>query len=65
GIGFPKKDADRIFEVFTRLHANTDYKGTGIRLAIAQKVVHNHDGYLWAESEPHKGATFYVLLPAE
>ncbi|MDQ3279640.1 MAG: PAS domain S-box protein [Bacteroidota bacterium] len=65
GIGFPKKDADRIFEVFTRLHANTDYKGTGIGLAIAQKVVHNHDGYLWAESEPDKGATFYVLLPAE
>lgn len=65
GIGFEQEDADRIFNVFTRLHGNAEYKGTGVGLSIARKVVQNHGGYIWAESEPGKGSKFKVLLPAE
>jgi signal transduction histidine kinase len=65
GIGFDQEDAERIFTVFTRLHGNTEYRGTGVGLSIAQKVVQNHGGYIWAESSPGKGATFKILLPVE
>ncbi len=65
GIGFEQEDADRIFNVFTRLHGNAEYKGTGVGLSIARKVVENHGGYIWAESEPGKGSKFRVLLPVE
>jgi signal transduction histidine kinase len=64
GIGFSQQDADRIFNVFQRLHGNAEYKGTGIGLSIARKVVQNHYGHIWAESEPGKGAAFKILLPA-
>ena len=63
GIGFAAEDADRIFNVFTRLHGNTEYKGSGVGLAIARKVVENHGGYIWAEGAVGEGATFNVLLP--
>jgi light-regulated signal transduction histidine kinase (bacteriophytochrome) len=65
GIGFEKEDAERIFNVFTRLHGNAEYKGSGVGLSIARKVVENHHGYIWAESQPGEGSTFKVLLPAE
>jgi PAS domain S-box-containing protein len=65
GIGFQQEDAERIFTVFTRLHGNNEYKGTGVGLSIARKVAHNHGGYIWAESRQDEGATFNVLLPAE
>ena len=65
GIGFKQSDAERIFNVFTRLHGASEYKGTGVGLSIARKVVENHKGYIWAESEPGKGAAFKILLPAE
>ncbi len=65
GIGFDQKDAERIFHVFTRLHGKTEYPGTGIGLSIVQKVVDNHNGHIWAESEPGKGSSFKVLLPVE
>jgi len=65
GIGFKQNDSDRIFNVFTRLHGASEYKGTGIGLSIARKVVENHRGYIWAESEPDKGSIFNILLPAE
>lgn len=65
GIGFPQEDAERIFNVFTRLHGNTEYRGTGVGLSIVQKVVHNHGGYIWAEGEPGTGAVFNILLPAK
>ncbi|MEI6948079.1 PAS domain-containing protein [Paraflavisolibacter sp. H34] len=63
GIGFDPKDAERIFQVFTRLHSNAEYRGTGVGLSIVQKVVENHRGYIWAESAPGSGATFKILLP--
>ena len=64
GIGFEQNDAERIFNVFTRLHGNKEYPGTGIGLSIAKKVVENHHGYIYAKGEPGKGACFSVLLPA-
>ena len=64
GIGFDQEDAERIFNVFTRLHGNTEYRGTGVGLSIARKVVENHHGYVWAEGEPGEGAIFNLLLPA-
>jgi PAS domain S-box-containing protein len=65
GIGFEQADAERIFTVFTRLHGNAEYRGTGVGLSIVQKIVENHKGHIWAESQPGEGATFKVLLPAE
>ena len=65
GIGFQQKDAERIFNVFTRLHGNSEYKGSGVGLSIARKVVENHKGYIRAESKENEGATFKVLLPVE
>jgi PAS domain S-box-containing protein len=65
GIGFDQQDAERIFHVFTRLHGKAEYPGTGIGLSIVQKVVDNHNGHIWAESEPGKGSSFKILLPVE
>jgi len=65
GIGFDPDDADRIFRRCQRLHGKAEYEGTGVGLAIAQKVVENHHGYIWAEGEPGAGASFKVLLPVE
>ncbi|GAB2557157.1 hypothetical protein GCM10027190_03860 [Spirosoma areae] len=64
GIGFDEKYLDRIFEVFQRLHGRSQYAGTGIGLAIVQKVVENHGGAITANSQPGQGATFWVYLPA-
>ncbi|MBB1283025.1 PAS domain S-box protein [Flavisolibacter sp. BT320] len=63
GIGFDQEDAERIFNVFTRLHGNAEYKGTGVGLSIAKKVVENHQGFIWAESQPDIGTTFKILFP--
>ncbi|HZH99599.1 MAG TPA: ATP-binding protein, partial [Flavisolibacter sp.] len=63
GIGFNPEDASRIFDLFQRLHGKTEYEGTGIGLAIVQKVVESHYGYVWAEGKPGEGAVFNVLLP--
>jgi light-regulated signal transduction histidine kinase (bacteriophytochrome) len=65
GIGFEQTDAERIFNVFTRLHGNSDYRGTGVGLSIVRKVIENHDGLITAESEPGKGATFKIYLPID
>ncbi|HEX8313463.1 MAG TPA: PAS domain-containing protein, partial [Flavisolibacter sp.] len=65
GIGFEQKDVERIFNVFTRLHGNLDYRGTGVGLSIVRKVIENHNGLITAESEPGKGATFKIYLPID
>ncbi len=64
GIGFEQQYAERIFQVFQRLHGKGKYAGTGIGLAICEKVVVNHGGAIVASSEPGRGATFTVYLPA-
>lgn len=63
GIGFEPHQAERIFQVFQRLHSRSDYQGTGIGLAIVKKVVENHNGHIQAVGQPGKGATFRILLP--
>jgi len=63
GIGFDAKFNDRIFELFQRLNDKSDYKGTGIGLAIVKRIVENHNGYISANSEPNNGATFDIYLP--
>jgi signal transduction histidine kinase len=64
GIGFSQEDAERIFHVFTRLHGNSEYSGTGVGLAIVQRVIENHKGFIYAESSPGNGAVFNILWPA-
>lgn len=63
GVGFDEKYLDRIFQVFQRLHGKNQYAGTGIGLAICEKVVTNHDGAITARSQVGQGATFQVYLP--
>jgi PAS domain S-box-containing protein len=63
GIGFDPHFADQIFEVFKRLHSKQAYPGSGIGLALCRKIVDNHRGHLFAESEEGKGTTFHIVLP--
>lgn len=63
GIGFDGKYIDRIFQVFQRLHGRNEFDGTGIGLAICEKVVVNHGGAITASSKPGQGATFHLYLP--
>jgi PAS domain S-box-containing protein len=62
GIGFEEKFADRIFELFRRLHARDQYPGTGVGLALCKKIVERHGGRIWADAQPGVGARFSFEL---
>jgi PAS domain S-box-containing protein len=63
GIGFEPEYAQQIFKIFLRLHGRSEYSGSGVGLAICQKIVENHKGFIFAEATPGKGASFSVILP--
>jgi signal transduction histidine kinase len=65
GIGFDQKYAEQIFDMFRRLHSNTEYEGTGIGLALCKKIVEMHRGFISAIGRPGEGAVFIVSMPLQ
>src|SRR5262249_18356057 len=63
GIGIEPEFTKTIFGLFKRLHSSNEYPGTGIGLALCQRIVERYQGRIWVESEPGKGSIFYFTLP--
>ena len=65
GIGFDQQYADKIFELFQRLHTRNEYQGTGIGLAVCKKIVDKHNGHIAVNSALNHGTTFIIILPLQ